>query len=332
VSEAATLVLEFSAVAAAAGAHPSAQLLSVAAAGLRAQSAVMTAAAGHNGLVTAKFISTSTGKFTSGSVVTLGARVDSYYEYLLKAWLHSGKLATDPRLRAYQDAVHAITTQLLVRSPTHDFVYVAELDNGRLIAKMDHLVCFYPGLLALGHAHGVRPRPEHAEREQLALAALGLGDSATQLDAARAITAACRAMYTASPTHLGPEIAYYEGDEGVQIHKGDGHSLLRPEYVESLFILWRVTGEQQYRDWGWEVAQAIETHARVPSGGYASIENVMAQPDSVVQRDHMESFFVAETLKYLGMLFDDRADTVNLSEWVLNTEAHPLPIMKKASS
>ena len=33
----------------------------------------------------------------------------------------------------------------------------------------------------------------------------------------------------------------------------DAHNLLRPETVESLFVLWRVTGDAQYREWGWHI-------------------------------------------------------------------------------
>lgn len=40
----------------------------------------------------------------------------------------------------------------------------------------------------------------------------------------------------------------------------------------------------------------------------------------------MESFFLAETLKYLYLLFADDASELPLDEWVFNTEAHPLPI------
>jgi hypothetical protein len=36
-------------------------------------------------------ISPSTGQFRSTSVITLGARGDSYYEYLLKQWIQTGK-------------------------------------------------------------------------------------------------------------------------------------------------------------------------------------------------------------------------------------------------
>ena len=131
-----------------------------------------------------------------------------------------------------------------------------------------------------------------------------------------------------NPLGMGPEIAYFEG-AGMSIHPADGHSLLRPEYVESLFVLWRVTGEQKWRDWGWDVAMAIQKHARVPKGGYASVNSVSAAHPEL--RDHMESFFLAETLKYLLLLFSD-SDVLPLDQYVLNTEAHPLPILRPAGA
>ena len=45
--------------------------------------------------------------------------------------------------------------------------------------------------------------------------------------------------------------------------------------------------------------------------------------------DVQQSFFLAETLKYLYLLFSPD-DTVPLDRWVLNTEAHPLPIFRSA--
>ena len=43
-------------------------------------------------------------------------------------------------------------------------------------------------------------------------------------------------------------------------------------------------------------------------------------------RDKLESFFLAETLKYLYLLFSDDKDLLPLDKWVFNTEAHPLPV------
>ena len=47
------------------------------------------------------------------------------------------------------------------------------------------------------------------------------------------------------------------------MYVGAEHNLLRPETVEALFVLWRTTGDARYRDWGWEIFEAFETHCRV---------------------------------------------------------------------
>jgi len=41
------------------------------------------------------------------------------------------------------------------------------------------------------------------------------------------------------------------------------------------------------------------------------------------KKDSMESYFLAETLKYLYLLFAPR-ETLDLNKVVFNTEAHPL--------
>jgi hypothetical protein len=69
--------------------------------------------------------------------------------------------------------------------------------------------------------------------------------------------------------------------------------------------------------------QGIEKYTRV-SGGYTTIGNVK-NPLDTRPRDMMESFFLGETLKYLYLLFADRHE-IDLNAWVVNTEAHVLPI------
>jgi mannosyl-oligosaccharide alpha-1,2-mannosidase len=61
-----------------------------------------------------------------------------------------------------------------------------------------------------------------------------------------------------------------------------------------LFYLWRFTGDQKYRDWGWEIFQAIEKHCRTEYG-YVGIRDVTS--DKPVQDDLQQSWFLAETLK-----------------------------------
>lgn len=68
----------------------------------------------------------------------------------------------------------------------------------------------------------------------------------------------------------------------------------RPETVESLFIAFRLTGDQRYREQGWAIFRAIETHCRIPSGGYATIVNVDEVP--VRHEDKMETFFLVGSI------------------------------------
>ena len=55
----------------------------------------------------------------------------------------------------------------------------------------------------------------------------------------------------------------------------DSHNLLRPETMESLFVLWRVTRDAQYRRWGWAMLRAWEKFCRVATGGYTSLDSVL---------------------------------------------------------
>ncbi|KAG6864850.1 hypothetical protein C0991_006791 [Blastosporella zonata] len=100
--------------------------------------------------------------------------------------------------------------------------------------------------------------------------------------------------------------------------------LLRPETVESLYILWRVTGDLKWREYGWRIFAAIEQEAKTPSG-YASVKAVDVSPASLY--DDMPSYFLAETLKYLYLLFINE-DPIPLEKWVFNTEAHPFPVFE----
>ncbi|KAJ9518727.1 hypothetical protein QJQ45_018696 [Haematococcus lacustris] len=97
---------------------------------------------------------------------------------------------------------------------------------------------------------------------------------------------------------------------------------LRPEVVESLFYLYRATGDPVYREWGWNMFRAYEAFCKLPSGGYTVMERVDTVPP--VPGDKMESFWLAETLKYFYLLFSE-PDVIPLDQFVFNTEAHPLP-------
>jgi len=63
-----------------------------------------------------------------------------------------------------------------------------------------------------------------------------------------------------------------------------------PETIESLFIAYRLTGDDRYREYGWKIFQSIEKHCRLESGGYASILNVDDVHSEKI--DKMETFFM----------------------------------------
>jgi len=56
--------------------------------------------------------------------------------------------------------------------------------------------------------------------------------------------------------------------------------------------------------------------------GHSAISDVTTKDKHPTETDSMESFWLAETLKYFYLLFAE-PDVISLDDWVLNTEAHP---------
>lgn len=91
----------------------------------------------------------------SHGTYTMGGSADSYYEYLLKNWLLTGK--KDERYRRlYNEAVEGITKHLLKRSRS-GLLYLGESNKVSTSDTMASLACFAGGMLALGVLHGVNP-------------------------------------------------------------------------------------------------------------------------------------------------------------------------------
>ncbi|PRP81686.1 mannosyl-oligosaccharide 1,2-alpha-mannosidase IA-like isoform 2 [Planoprotostelium fungivorum] len=226
--------------------------------------------------------------------ITMGALGDSFYEYLLKVHLLTG----DEKWREMYDRTAVAITDKLVKRSKSGLLYIAELINGNILDKMDHLVCFAAGMFGLG-----------AEGER----------RSADMEVAAGLTETCYQMYRRQKTGISPEIVRFSEQNDMYVPDST-HYILRPETVESLFIMWRLTHDQKYRDQGWEIFQAIEKYCRTDNG-YSGIRNVNQIP--VSHDDEQRSFFMAETLKYLYLLFSDD-DLIPLDEYVFNTEAHPL--------
>jgi len=104
------------------------------------------------------------------------------------------------------------------------------------------------------------------------------------------------------------------------IPSNGAHYILRPEVVESFFYAWRFTHDPKWRAYGWEAFQGIEKNCKA-AAGYSGIRDVRVE--NPAKDDTQQSFFLAETLKYLYLLFDDDSN-IPLDKYVFNTEAHPL--------
>lgn len=98
----------------------------------------------------------------------------------------------------------------------------------------------------------------------------------------------------------------------------DARYPLRPEIVESTYYLWKATGDPRYLTMGKTMLDAIVARCRT-ADGYTVLEDVTTGQ----QGDLQPSYFLAETLKYLYLLFADEP-SLDPRQVVFNTEAHPL--------
>uniref|UniRef100_A0AC35UFL3 Alpha-1,2-Mannosidase n=1 Tax=Rhabditophanes sp. KR3021 TaxID=114890 RepID=A0AC35UFL3_9BILA len=102
-----------------------------------------------------------------------------------------------------------------------------------------------------------------------------------------------------------------------------GQSLIRPEMIESTYFLYKATKDEHYLEVAEMLVKNINKYHRVKCG-YASIKDVR---NINVHEDSMESFFLAETVKYLYMIFAEPGDMIfDPDVYVLTTEAHFLPL------
>ncbi|XP_062536036.1 endoplasmic reticulum mannosyl-oligosaccharide 1,2-alpha-mannosidase isoform X2 [Armigeres subalbatus] len=254
------------------------------------------------------FINANTGQFRNFATISLGARADSYYEYLVKQWIQTGKKNDDFLIDDYKTAIEGVLHQLVRVTPNEKHLYIGELINGKdFKPKMDHLTCYLPGTLLLGYKNGM-PK--------------------SHLKLANDLLETCYQTYMKQPTQLAPEISYFnlngESESDIYVKTNDAHNLLRPEFIESLYYFYAITGNKTYQDMGWTIFEAFNKYTKVKNG-YTSIGNVK-NPLNTRPRDMMESFWLGETLKYFYLLFSDDRNEIDLDKYVFNSEAHPLPI------
>ncbi|KAK4480775.1 hypothetical protein RD792_011626 [Penstemon davidsonii] len=239
----------------------------------------------------------------SYSTITFGAMGDSFYEYLLKVWIQGNKTTAVKHYREMWETSMKGLQSLVRRTSPSSFTYLCEKMGTSLIDKMDELACFAPGMLALGST------------------GYGPDDAKKYLSLAEELAWTCYNFYQSTPTKLAGENYFFNSGEEMSV--GTSWNILRPETVESLFYLFRLTGNKTYQEWGWNIFQAFEKNSRIETG-YVGLKDV----NTGIKDNKMQSFFLAETLKYLYLLFSP-SSVISLDEWVFNTEAHPIKIITR---
>ncbi|KAI0190828.1 glycoside hydrolase family 47 protein [Astrocystis sublimbata] len=256
---------------------------------------------------------------------TIGALADSLYEYLPKTFALLGGLEPVYE-KLYRGAMDTIIENLLYRPKLPDQADILFSGNvwitsgPTLTAQSQHLTCFAGGMFGLGGK--LFQIPEH----------VAIGEK---------LTKGCVWAYDSMPSGVMPEIFSMLKCESLEpcewnqeewevvgsssLPRGfrnvpDARYLLRPEAIESVFLMYRMTGDQEYQEMAWRMFQAIRK-ATETDLAFSSIESV--RETATKKDDSMESFWLAETLRYFYLIFSS-PDLIHLDEYIFNTEAHPL--------
>lgn len=289
---------------------------------------------------------------------TLNGMADSAYEYLPKQFMMLG--GRDQRFRKmYERAIEVAKRYLFFRPlipsgedilfsgnaavTTVDSVPMASLDP-----QGQHLACFIGGMVAIAGkifsrpeelqvarrlvegclwAYNAMPSGLMPETFHVSPCHVGVGDPPPgecewsddkwyQAVSKKNSPVESKQM---TPVELGKTLVQQRGLVPGFTEHGDNRYILRPEAIESIFILHRITGDTSLQEAAWKMFQSIDVATRTPIAHAAVYDVRQRMPE---KSDRMESFWLAETLKYFYLIFSDPS-VVSLDEWVFNTEAHP---------
>ncbi|KAK5730857.1 hypothetical protein LTR15_000795 [Elasticomyces elasticus] len=290
----------------------------------------------------ATLIDTKNADFTRDTTFSLGGMSDSLYEYLPKQHLMLGGRNEQYRT-LYESALASAKENLFFRplnKGNQDLLISGTLKRNSAVRQTftpegEHLSCFTGGMVALAAKMFRQPH---------------------ELETAKQLVNGCLWAYESMRTGIMPEIfkavscqvseednCTFTNDRWYQaVAMGDSEQaqtiiardnlapgfvaikdsryMLRPEAIESLFVLYRITGDRVLQDKAWNMFCNISNVAKTKIA-YAGLEDVRhAQPKLI---DTMESFWTAETLKYFFLIFS-LPDVISLDTYIFNTEAHPL--------
>lgn len=279
---------------------------------------------------------------------SLGGMADSTYEYLPKAWLMLGGLVPQYR-NMYESAIEVVKKHIFFRPLTENGEDVLLSGSTRLSVNDEpildpqgqHLACFTGGMVGIAAKIFDRPDEVKVARRLVdgcvwAYTSMPSGlmpetfhtyackegvepTSNCQWDRQTWLAAIIKQIQADGDTaQLSPNerAEYFVKEKGLFpgfTDIGDGRYILRPEAIESVFILYRITGDKGLQDVAWKMFQSIEkaTQTSIANAAVSDVRKVPPAP-----QDRMESFWLAETLKYFYLIFSE-PDVVSLDEYVL---------------
>ena len=284
--------------------------------------------------------------FTKDSSFTMGAMADSAYEYLPKQHILLGG-RTDQYQRMYEKALSTARERLFFRPMTpenHNILIAGTLKrlsatNVQLHREGQHLTCFVGGMVGLG-ARIFTNESDLDTARQLTDGCIWAYESMPS----GIMPEVFLLKECTSDTCEWSQEEWYEGIKHDDTTAGgdveamrlpleqrarrvieqqnlvpgftkikDPRYMLRPEAIESVFVMYRITGDRTLLDRAWNMFRAIERRAKTDIA-YATIDDVSVDRGEL--SDSMESFWTAETLKYFYLIFSD-PDLISLDEYVL---------------
>ncbi|KAF2162808.1 glycoside hydrolase family 47 protein [Zasmidium cellare ATCC 36951] len=299
------------------------------------------------------FVNPQAADFTRDTSFTMGGMADSVYEYLPKQHLMLGG-QTEQYKNMFQIALASAKKHIFFRPLTPDNQKVLlpgtvqrQSHNIMKLQPMgEHLGCFAGGMVALA-ARIFREEHDLETARELVDGCLWAYESMPSRimpeiffalpceDRARENCTWNEELWQKSVVEKAnhgyiPEEYAVEAQNVIKkksLAPGfteitDARYILRPEAIESVFVLYRITGDESLQDRAWDMFQSI-TNATKTDIAYAALKDVRQLEPQRRWLDNMESFWTAETLKYFYLIFSE-PDVISLDEYVLNTEAHPL--------
>ncbi|KAJ5681979.1 uncharacterized protein N7477_001919 [Penicillium maclennaniae] len=283
-----------------------------------------------------------------GDIFTMGAEVDSLYKTLPKAYaLLGGRL---PMYRTmYEKATRTATSHSVFRPMNAEgkdilapgSVQVTVTQNGKprtyLVSRVHQRACGAGGMFAMGGALLNIPT-HHKIAKKLVDGCVWASQAMPKgimPETYEAVPCASQKSCPWNEWHWRKEVwkkaiianpdPSFDVDVFLRDHRiprgfiaiPDTRYNLRPEIIESIFMLYRVTGREDLLDTAWESFKTIENATRVENGN-AGLLDMTDDQEGTGHIDLMQSYWMAQTLKYFYLIFN-HPDFLSLDEYIFNS-------------